>query len=232
VGFSFNCDQPFSETFEVTAATILAGQARELFPTGPFVLRTMQHLRPHICPFERVLEQVPSGARVLDIGCGGGLFLGLLTRAGRIREGVGFDSSAPAIDLAQGMAARLSPQARLKFHHLAVEEPWPDGLFDAVVLLDVLHHVPPSAQREVVAMAADRVVPGGRLIVKDMGQSSAPRAWANRLHDLLSARQWINYIDMVDVEMVARKHGLRATHRETLDVLWYRHELAVYDRAH
>jgi hypothetical protein len=53
----------------------------------------MQALRPLICPFDELLDLVPIGARMLDAGCGAGLFLGLLADAGRLGEGYGFDTA-------------------------------------------------------------------------------------------------------------------------------------------
>src|ERR1700742_679944 len=65
--------------------------ARRLYTDGPLAMRAMQHWRAHICPLDLVLEQVPQGAYVLDVGCGGGLLLGVLAWTGRIRAGVGID---------------------------------------------------------------------------------------------------------------------------------------------
>jgi 2-polyprenyl-3-methyl-5-hydroxy-6-metoxy-1,4-benzoquinol methylase len=84
----------------------VAAVARSLYPEGPFLMRLMQRWRPYICPFGPLIDQVPADASVLDVGCGGGLFLGLLRAGRRLREGLGFDASRPAIAIAQAMAAR------------------------------------------------------------------------------------------------------------------------------
>lgn len=213
------------------SANELARLARRLYVAGPYLLRKMMHYRIAICPFERLIAQVPPGASVLDVGCGAGLFLALLagTRSG-IR-GVGFDSSGAAIDVAVRMAERLrllGIAADLRFLHRDVAAPWPDELFDVVSLVDVLHHVPPAHQREVIENAARHVKPGGILLYKDMANRPAFYAWMNRLHDLIVARQWIHYLPIDMVERWAQEFELTPTHADTFTRLWYRHELRIF----
>ena len=192
-------------------------------------MRKMMHYRVRICPFERLLPHVAPGSSVLDAGCGAGLFLALL--AGTVPEirGVGFDASGPAIDMAESMAKRV--RADLRFIRLDVAEPWPEGRFDVVSLVDVLHHVPASEQKRVVEQAIEKVKPGGVLLYKDMANHPALPALMNRLHDLIVARQWIHYVPIRKVDEWAKECGLIRTHAEEMTRLWYRHELRVYVKA-
>jgi len=166
---------------------------------------------------------------VLDVGCGAGLFLGLLASCGRGIRGVGFDVSPGAIATAKQMAERFNGQ--LQFHRLDVDEPWPRETFDVVSIIDVTHHVPPARQRRMIATAASHVAPGGVLLYKDMCRRPRWRAAANRLHDLLLARQWIHYLPVESVEHWAAEEGLGLEHEERIDMLWYGHELRVFRRA-
>ena len=190
----------------------------------------MQHWRPFICPYQTLLEQVPSGARVLDVGCGAGLFLGVLAATHRISGGLGVDTSAPAIRLAQAMTARLPDDHGVSFRCLDATEPWPEGDFDLVSLVDVLHHVPPSEQRALFAQASARVVVGKFFLYKDMAERPRWRAAANRLHDLVVARQWIHYASLDNVMEWGYGHGLVVKARQVIDMLWYRHELVLFQR--
>src|SRR5262245_42633965 len=87
----------------------LARSARRLFSGAPPVTRLLQSLRPYICPFEEIIDFVPANSRVLDLGCGSGLFLGLLWQAGKLREGVGCDTSASAVNVARATTSSLGP---------------------------------------------------------------------------------------------------------------------------
>jgi len=206
----------------------LQDAAHALYPAGWPRMRL--RLRLIVCPFESVLEHVPAGSRrVLDAGCGGGLFLGLLAASGRIEHGVGFDPGAGAIAAARAMAGRV-PEAKLAFEIGRVEDPWPVGPFDVVSMIDVLHHVTPGHQRSAIERGLERVGPGGRMVYKDMCTRPRWRELANRGHDLLAARQWIHTVPLSDVVGWAREAGFEATHTARLDRLWYGHDLAVFER--
>jgi len=207
--------------------------ARELYVGGGTITRAMQHHRHRIAPVARLVDAIPAGSSVLDAGCGGGLLLNCLAAARLISSGHGFDSSAPAIATASSAAARLAARGAPvvpTFERRPVEAGFPEGAFDVVCLIDVLHHVPPPAQEAAFRAAASRVRPGGMLLYKDMCDAPAWRAGLNRLHDLVIARQWINYVPVEDADRWATDCGLATERAEWIPMLWYGHELRVYRR--
>jgi len=203
--------------------------AEALYRRAPLRERTLARLRPWICPFELLLEVLPQRAQVLDIGCGSGMLLGLAASEGRIAVGVGIDASARAIATAQAMAAEM-PGADLRFACLRAEDPWPSGPFTVIALIDVMHHVAPAHQDALVARACQAVPPGGLLVYKDMARRPRWRALANRLHDLVMARQWIHYLPFERVIAQARAQGLTLLRRQATACGCYQHELAVLGR--
>ncbi len=218
------------ENSTVTAPA-LSLAAKSLFVGGPYLQRKLQHYRPFICPFERVLAHVPESSTVFDVGCGGGLFLGLLAHQGRVREGLGIDIFEPAVATARDMATRLpADRGTLAFHRRPPEDLWPGGTFEVVSMIDVLHHVPPGAQQEFVRRAIAHVAPGGLFVYKDMCDRPLWRAWMNRLHDLTLAKQWIHYVPVESIEAWAREAGLSLVASEWAARLWYGHELRVFRR--
>lgn len=216
------------------ASTHDIGQlARLLYSDGPALTRFIQHHRHRICPIDAIADQVPPASRVLDIGCGGGLLIAVLAAHGRLTAAHAIDASKPAIDLAHAMAPRLRPLAPdtdITFEHRTVQQGLPDDLYDAVCLIDVLHHVPPAAQESAFRAAAARVRPGGLFIYKDMADRPFWAAGMNRLHDLVMARQWINYVPVESAEAWAAVEGLTPHHRLDTRMLWYAHELRVFRR--
>jgi 2-polyprenyl-6-hydroxyphenyl methylase/3-demethylubiquinone-9 3-methyltransferase len=108
-----------------------------------------------------------SGARVLDVGCGGGLLAEALTRAG---------AKVTAIDLAPGMieVARLhAMEQKLEIDYrmvaaeaVAAAEP---GGFDVVTCMEMLEHVPDPAQ--MVATLAKLVRPGGAVFISTLNRN-------------------------------------------------------------
>ena len=204
--------------------------ARGLYTEGAWVRRTLQVHRPRICPFEVLISSVPESARILDIGCGSGLFLGLLAGSGRIVQGHGFDASEDAIRLANNMKARHTNGDCLEFTQRDVADDWPEDHYDVVSVIDLLHHVPSGNQRSVIEEAVKRVKPGGILIFKDMSAFPHPLAWASVLHDLVFARQWINIVPYTSVKSWIEAAGFAETDHARINMYWYGHELGIFKR--
>jgi len=199
--------------------------ARDLYGDTPVGARVLQSLRPYICPFEELVARVPIGSTVLDVGCGAGLFLGLLGRSGRVVSGIGFDASSSAIATARAMARRHLTETRIVFEDRDVDEPWPEGPFDLVTMVDVLHHISPNEQRPVILKALEHVRPGGSFLYKDMVEKPRWRAAWNRLHDLILARQWIHYRSIVDVADWILSAGWAIEDHVVRNRLMYGHEI-------
>ncbi len=201
--------------------------AQRLYRSAPTVARTLQSLRPYICPFDDLLDQIPAEAHILDVGCGAGLLLGLVAQTYPHATGIGFDSSGHAILAAQKMAATNGFADRIRFEHRAVGDAWPTGPFDAVSLVDVLHHIPPEHQQSVIEQSFAHVCPGGVLIYKDMGQRPLFSALWNRAHDLVLARQWIHYRAIADVRRWLDAQGAQITKTDARSMGPYAHELII-----
>jgi SAM-dependent methyltransferase len=93
--------------------------------------------------------------RVLDYGCGTGTLTRLLIR--EYDSVTGYDPSQRSLEV----AAREAPGATFQ----SSTESIPAGAFEAVILSGVLHHVPPPERPAVLALAARKLAPGGRLCV-------------------------------------------------------------------
>jgi len=113
-------------------------------------------LRDHVRFVRAALKKVDPRAPVLDVGCGGGLFLGMLRERGC--KVLGLDVSAEAAGIAwrrHGVPAVCG---------LLENEPLAPGSCAAVTMFHVLEHLPdPRAYLE----AAGRLLrPGGTLVVQ------------------------------------------------------------------
>lgn len=196
--------------------------ARASFDESPsFLFSLLQKLRPYICPFERFLGYVKPDARVADIGCGAGLTLNILDHWRQLGSGVGVDVSEKAIDLAK--KSRGGKGGRLEFRVTETIDAWPQEEFDAVIVIDVLHHIPRENQADFLKAVAALVGPDGTLIYKDMSSRPLFYNLMNRLHDLVLARQWINYMHKDDALAVIKDHGLQVVDEFTSARFWYHH---------
>ena len=204
--------------------------ARTLFADAPLATRTIQSLRPQICPFDQLIPLVPPGSRVLDFGCGNGLFLGLLAKTGRIVEGLGLDVSARAIKTAQGLSQSVDNNTPLRFEDYTSIEEFSPHAFDVISMVDVIHHVPPLEQERLILSMMKALKPGGLFLYKDIATRPFWRASANRLHDLIMARQWIHYFPTSEVRRIALDHGLIVRQEGYVARLWYGHDILLLEK--
>lgn len=214
----------------LTPAT-LKQQSAAIFREISNPTRWIQSHRPHICPFHQLIEHVPVGSHILDVGCGSGLWMGLLWQNQRLAGGIGFDSNAKAIAHANVMQKALTPEANnLQFIHLDARADWPRDEFNVASMIDVMHHVPPAAQQAVFQRLIDAVKPGGRIVYKDMARRPRWSALMNRMHDLVMVREWIHYRAIEEVKSWGETAGLTLLNEGRKRMWWYTHEWLIFQK--
>ena len=107
-----------------------------------------------------VIDRVGIGPRVLDLGCGPGWSsIFLAGRGCRVTAG---DVAPDMLDLARENAARLG--LAIDFRQIDMQRPLPGRqYFDAVLILDALHHCPD--ERVVLRHAFEALRPGGKVVL-------------------------------------------------------------------
>ena len=152
-----NVDPGETARFEALAA-------RWWDPEGAF--RALHEINPARLRFveERVRLE---GARVLDVGCGGGIFAEALARRGA--QVTGIDASEGVLDVARmhGQEAGLGIDYRQgTAEALASESP---EHYDAVACMELLEHVPDPAS--LVRACADLARPGAGLFFSTLNRT-------------------------------------------------------------
>jgi SAM-dependent methyltransferase len=143
----------------------------------------------------KAARYVPAGARVLDIGC----FDGTLFRqlADRVGAGIGIDPTLPGSHTMHAGRFEL------------IAGRFPDDLpdtdpFDVITMLAVLEHFPVAEARQIARDCAQRLKPGGQLII------TVPAPVVDRILDFLKL---VRVIDGMGVE---EHHGFDALSTPTL----------------
>lgn len=116
--------------------------------------------RLKLCPWERIIDNVPKGRILIDIGCGHGLFANLLDLRGNFEQIIGVDPATAKIAVAQ-----RSQNNKVQFF----SEKYEDIHYaaDIVTIMDVLYLVPHNIQEELLKSIYARLPSGGYLIIKD-----------------------------------------------------------------
>ena len=133
-------------------------------PQGEF--RPLHLLNPVRTQFVRERARL-SGARVLDVGCGGGLLTEALARSGALVTGI--DLAPTMIDVArlhaieQGLAIDYRVAGA---QELARASP---ASFDVVTCMEMLEHVPDP--RDTLASLARLLRPGGQLFLSTVNRN-------------------------------------------------------------
>lgn len=147
-------------------------------------------LRKMTAPFSAVESELPASGRVLEIGCGHGVFSLSAATTSPTRRLVGVDIDEERVASARRAASTLGlDRDRARF--TTVPPGWsPDegAAFDAVVVIDVLYLLGVEPASELVRAAAAAVSPGGVLLVKEMDTTRRVKATFTKLQELAALR--------------------------------------------
>lgn len=144
------------------SAGISIDKALRLYDDHPLGIRAFVRCRHLLCPLSEVEREVPAEGRILDLGCGHGLFSALMALASPERCITGVDPSGAKIAVASRLMEKL-PNAT--FFQGTVDDISAAG-FDAITIVDVLYLLPVADKLRLLGSCNQLLKPGGRLILK------------------------------------------------------------------
>lgn len=118
---------------------------------------------------ERFLPHLPQGARVLDVGCGGGKFTNYIADQRPDISIVGIDLSKPQIARAKKLLRGYGDRVRIELGD-ATQLAFPDASFDGVLSYGSIKHW--TSQDAGLAECMRVLKPGGPLLVTDADRSA------------------------------------------------------------
>lgn len=114
---------------------------------------------------------------ILDLGCGSAQHLARALAGRQVRRYAGYDLAQGALDQAAVNLASLDGQVELHCADLLAGLRQPEYDFDLVFASFALHHLSSEGKAEFFRLAAERLAPGGTLMVvdtfRDDGESRA-----------------------------------------------------------
>jgi 2-polyprenyl-6-hydroxyphenyl methylase/3-demethylubiquinone-9 3-methyltransferase len=154
------------------------------------------------------------GARILDIGCGGGILCEPLARMGA--EMTGIDPAPGNIDIARAHA--LPQGLSIDYRAATAETLVAEGAsFDAVLAMEVIEHVPDQAA--FVATACTLARPGGLLIMSTLNRTLKSFALAIIGAEYVlrwlpkGTHKWERFVTPDELARMMRRSGMRVIDR-------------------
>lgn len=121
-----------------------------------------EFFRKLLCPFEQIETYIPKKGKIIDVGCGHGIFSRIIAIKSPSRKVLGIDPSAKKI-----LLASANPQNRpnLSFKNIYLEE-IREKNFQSIIGIDVLYLFPPGEKERLFRTAKRLLAPQGKLIIK------------------------------------------------------------------
>jgi 2-polyprenyl-3-methyl-5-hydroxy-6-metoxy-1,4-benzoquinol methylase len=144
---------------------------------GPHERRVSDAYRSIYLDIDAFVEQVclwdPNPLRILEVGCGEGMMSERLFRSYP-------DAAVTAIDVASSIGRLYQgPVNGVRFIQCEIQElaAIETGIFDLVILCDVLHHVPPKSRQALLDAVRATLCQGGSFIFEDWERNNSPVHW-------------------------------------------------------
>lgn len=176
-------------------------------------------------------QYLPASGRVLDLGCGFGLFGLTYAIAHPGCEIHGVDLNPGRIAQANQAAQRLG-LGNASFKVADVTSAQFQEIFDAAYLIDIIHHIPPAAVEPLLKqLHALLKAPGCRLVVKDVGRSPAYKRWFTWwLDKAMDYRAPVHYWEPQALQQLLRQVGFEVHYHEMVDYLPYPHVIYICEK--
>jgi SAM-dependent methyltransferase len=133
--------------------------------TGDMIARSSRVLEPFAAEFVRMTVENRGPVRILEVGCGSGVYLRHAALANPQASGVGIDLQPDVVKLAAHNLARWGLDARFTVIQADIRRPPVDLArpFDLATLYNNIYYFIPEERPTLFKALRDRLAPGGRL---------------------------------------------------------------------
>lgn len=197
--------------------------------------RLYAYLRTSILPIKTLDKYVPEG-RILDVGCGYGITSIYFALKNSKREVIGSELSKERVKIANKISKAI-PNVNFESKNLIGKENAQTNFgilknnlfngFDAIVAIDLLHHINNKEKQEFIKECKNRLNKKGVLIIKDIDKKPLHKYLWNYLHDLLMTRDRLYFYSAKQLKKLLETNGFKILKIRRLRSLCYPHVLFV-----
>lgn len=188
--------------------------------------------RPFICPFEGIIDEAENANSVFDIGCGNGQLLYIISEFSNSQNKklTGIEISDDLITQAAAILNenRFTNDIKVyKYDGKII----PDEIYnyDLITMVDVLHHIPKSIQKNILDQIYRKSKPGSRFLLKDIDAGS-PLVYFNKMHDMILSKEIGNEISFVDAKASLESLGFKVLKAYKKRTFWYPHYFILLEK--
>ena len=138
-----------------------------------------EFIRKLTCPFEKIEEFVPKEGKILEVGCGHGLFSKLVAQKSNNIIVTGIDPSVKKIEAAK----RNNNLKNLNFKVAYLEDI--NEKFDCITIIDVLYLLPDREKLKLLKNCRKNLNAGGRLILVENGYGKELIFWILKIQETI-----------------------------------------------
>lgn len=141
-------------------------------------------IRYSLCPFNYLESFLPKEGKILDFGCGHGIFANLIALKSAKRKVVGIDPSTSKIESAR---KSLDQRQNIKFINVETEQ-FDEVKFTAVTMIDVLYLIHYDKQNKILNKSRKYLNKSGLLMIKETVAENSLRFLAASLEEWLMVK--------------------------------------------
>lgn len=140
----------------------------------PISYKVYTLIRCAVCPFEEIERWVPASGRILDCGCGHGIFANLLAIKSPHRHVIGTDILEDKIRIA---GSTVGGRTNLEFKIGDFQQSLKMDEIDCYTFIDVLYYVSFEEKAGILKKAYEALPKGGALIIKSIYDKPRWKYW-------------------------------------------------------
>ena len=163
--------------------------ARDIYKNESRKVRTHLLFRAKTCPFGKIAEHVSDSSRILDLGCGNGMFINYLSICRPSIEAVGVDISETNIAIARRtIGERKDIQFVTGDISRLIGVPIGANRFDYISMIDSLYFLPFTRQCDAIRSSYELLRENGVLLIKAISREALLKYWFCKIQDRIAMK--------------------------------------------